>query len=171
MTQTHWFDDIAFPALLRGARATYGGAIRAALVDAGFDDVPRNGAFVIGGIARTGAPLGEVVKDLGSSKQAVGQLIDTLVARGYLDRSVDPDDRRRLTVTLTERVRNSLLQTDLCHRESEFFDLQDEARARLVKLYDLDPAQWSAVLMTGSGTGEGHRTSGTRRTTGASWPG
>ena len=55
-------------------------------------------------------------------------------------------------VTLTERVRNSLLQTDLCHRESEFFDLQDEARARLVKLYDLDPAQWSAVLMTGSGT-------------------
>jgi 2-aminoethylphosphonate-pyruvate transaminase len=55
-------------------------------------------------------------------------------------------------VTLTERVRNSLLQTDLCHRESEFFDLQDEARARLLKLYDLDPAQWSAVLMTGSGT-------------------
>ncbi len=55
-------------------------------------------------------------------------------------------------VTLTERVRNSLLQTDLCHREGEFFDLQDEARARLVKLYDLDPVQWSAVLMTGSGT-------------------
>ena len=55
-------------------------------------------------------------------------------------------------VTLTERVRNSLLQTDLCHRESEFFDLQDEARARLLKLYDLDPAQWTAVLMTGSGT-------------------
>ncbi|MGF6775363.1 2-aminoethylphosphonate aminotransferase [Paraburkholderia sp. GAS334] len=55
-------------------------------------------------------------------------------------------------VTLTERVRQSLLQTDLCHRESEFFDLQEEARARLVNLYDLDPAQWQAVLMTGSGT-------------------
>jgi DNA-binding MarR family transcriptional regulator len=103
VAETHWFDDIVFPALLRGARTTYGGAIRSALVDAGFDDVPRNGAFVIGGIARTGAPLGEVVKDLGSSKQAVGQLIDTLVARGYIDRSVDPDDRRRLTVTLTDR--------------------------------------------------------------------
>ncbi len=46
----------------------------------------------------------------------------------------------------------SLLQTDLCHRESEFFDLQDEARARLLKIYALDPAAWSAVLMTGSGT-------------------
>jgi len=55
-------------------------------------------------------------------------------------------------VTLTERVRRSLLQPDLCHRESEFFDLQDEARARLVAAYDLDPADWAAVLMTGSGT-------------------
>ncbi|AIO70528.1 2-aminoethylphosphonate aminotransferase [Burkholderia oklahomensis] len=55
-------------------------------------------------------------------------------------------------VTLTERVRRSLLQPDLCHRESEFFDLQDEARARLVAAYALDPAEWSAVLMTGSGT-------------------
>ena len=55
-------------------------------------------------------------------------------------------------VTLTERVRRSLLQPDLCHRESEFFDLQDEARARLLRVYDLDPAEWTAVLMTGSGT-------------------
>ncbi|CAB3763199.1 2-aminoethylphosphonate aminotransferase [Paraburkholderia humisilvae] len=55
-------------------------------------------------------------------------------------------------VTLSARVRNSLLQTDLCHRESEFFDLQDEARARLLQIYGLDAAQWAAVLMTGSGT-------------------
>lgn len=55
-------------------------------------------------------------------------------------------------VTLTERVRNSLLQTDLCHRESEFFDLQEEARTRLVDLYGLDANEWQAVLMTGSGT-------------------
>jgi 2-aminoethylphosphonate-pyruvate transaminase len=33
-------------------------------------------------------------------------------------------------VTLTERVRRSMLAPDLCHRESEFFDLQDEARVR-----------------------------------------
>ncbi|KVD31656.1 2-aminoethylphosphonate aminotransferase [Burkholderia ubonensis] len=55
-------------------------------------------------------------------------------------------------VTLSERVRRSLLQPDLCHRESEFFDLQDEARARLVAAYGLDSAEWAAVLMTGSGT-------------------
>lgn len=55
-------------------------------------------------------------------------------------------------VTLSERVRRSLLQPDLCHRESEFFDLQDEARARLLDVYGLDPKEWAAVLMTGSGT-------------------
>ena len=55
-------------------------------------------------------------------------------------------------VTLTERVRKSLLQPDLCHRESEFFDLQDEARRRLLSVYALDPTVWTAVLITGSGT-------------------
>ena len=55
-------------------------------------------------------------------------------------------------VTLTERVRKSLLQPDLCHREPEFFDLQEEARTRLNAVYGLDPAVWTPVLMTGSGT-------------------
>jgi 2-aminoethylphosphonate-pyruvate transaminase len=45
-----------------------------------------------------------------------------------------------------------MLQPDLCHREGEFFDLQDEARRRLLAAYSLDPAQWAAVLMTASGT-------------------
>jgi len=55
-------------------------------------------------------------------------------------------------VSLTERVRRSLLQPDLCHRESEYFDLQDEARAGLLATHDLDPKEWAAVLMTASGT-------------------
>jgi 2-aminoethylphosphonate-pyruvate transaminase len=56
-------------------------------------------------------------------------------------------------VTLTERVRRSLLQPDLCHRESEFFDLQDEIRSRLLSVHGLNPDEWQAVLMTASGTG------------------
>ena len=55
-------------------------------------------------------------------------------------------------VTLSERVRRSLLQPDLCHRESEFFALQDEIRTLLLSTYDLDAQVWTAVLMTGSGT-------------------
>jgi 2-aminoethylphosphonate-pyruvate transaminase len=56
-------------------------------------------------------------------------------------------------VTLSERVRRSMLAPDLCHRESEFFDLQDEARQRLLGVYGIDPAEWCAVLITASGTG------------------
>jgi 2-aminoethylphosphonate-pyruvate transaminase len=55
-------------------------------------------------------------------------------------------------VTLSARVRASLLGPDLCHRESEFFDLQDELRRGLLAVYGFDPRLWSAVLLTGSGT-------------------
>jgi DNA-binding MarR family transcriptional regulator len=95
------------PALLRRARDVYRSVVRTALVEAGYDDMPRDGAYVVGGVARAGAPLGELIKRMGVSKQAGGQLVDTLVARGYLDRSVDAEDRRRLTITLTERGRSA----------------------------------------------------------------
>jgi DNA-binding MarR family transcriptional regulator len=100
---------LTIPALLRAARRTYAIATVRALVEAGFDDMPRDGSYVISGIARTGAPLGEIITALGASKQAAGQLVDTLVVRGYLDRAVDPDDRRRLTVSLTARGRAAAL--------------------------------------------------------------
>jgi DNA-binding MarR family transcriptional regulator len=103
------FDELTMPALLRAARRTYGSAIRLALVEAGYDDVPVNGSYVISGTARTGAPLAEIITGLGVSKQAAGQLVDTLDLRGYLERAVDPEDRRRLTVSLTERGRAAAL--------------------------------------------------------------
>jgi DNA-binding MarR family transcriptional regulator len=96
-------EDISLPALLRAARSVFGAAIRAELEAHGCDDLPPNGPFVLGAIARTGAPLAQVIRHLGVSKQTAGQLVDTLVARGYLERTPDPDDRRRLVVTLTER--------------------------------------------------------------------
>lgn len=97
--------DIVMPALLRHARTTYGGAMRRALDRAGFDDIPANGLYVIGGLALGAGdvPLSALIQDLRISKQAAGQLVDTLVMRGYLERQVDPDDRRRLVLSLTER--------------------------------------------------------------------
>jgi DNA-binding MarR family transcriptional regulator len=90
-------------ALLRSARASIGAAIREALEGSDMDDLPPNGPFAIGAIARTSAPLSSIVRQLGCSKQAAGQLVDTLAVRGYLERSIDPDDRRRLIVRLTAR--------------------------------------------------------------------
>jgi DNA-binding MarR family transcriptional regulator len=96
-------DDVPIPVLLRAARGAYGNAIRHRLADAGFDDLPRNASFILGGMANHGAPLGDLVRQLGVSKQAAGQLIDTLVLRGYLERQTDPGDRRRITIELTPR--------------------------------------------------------------------
>jgi DNA-binding MarR family transcriptional regulator len=93
------------PALLRACRKVYADAIGAELAREGHDDVPRNGVFVIGAIARDCLPLGEVIAQLGMSKQAAGQLVDALVVRGYLLREVDANDRRRLIVRLSERGR------------------------------------------------------------------
>jgi DNA-binding MarR family transcriptional regulator len=98
-------DEVAIPALLRAARGSYGHAIRARLAAAGFDDMPRNGAFVLGGIVNHGGTAGGLVRELGVSKQAASQLIDTLVVRGYLQRQADPDDRRRVRIGVTERGR------------------------------------------------------------------
>jgi DNA-binding MarR family transcriptional regulator len=103
--EAHAHDEISMPALLRAARAVYGKAIRGDLDQAGFEDIPKNGVFVLGAIARTGAPLRDVIRHLGVSKQSAGQLVDTLVARGYLVREVDAEDRRRLKVSLSERGR------------------------------------------------------------------
>ncbi|MGN6526741.1 MAG: MarR family winged helix-turn-helix transcriptional regulator, partial [Burkholderiaceae bacterium] len=50
-------------------------------------------------------PLGQLIRELRISRQSAGQLVDALVARGYLDRSVDSADRRKLSVALTERGR------------------------------------------------------------------
>jgi DNA-binding MarR family transcriptional regulator len=97
--------EVVIPALLRAARGSYGHAIRAHLAAAGFDDLPRNSAYVLGGIVNHGGSASGLVRELGVSKQAASQLIDTLVVRGYLQREADPEDRRRVTIDVTERGR------------------------------------------------------------------
>jgi DNA-binding MarR family transcriptional regulator len=134
-----------FPALLRAAWTAYALAIRTALADAGYDDVPRHGSYVIGGIAGTEAPLSAIIQRLGVSKQAAGHLVDTLVTRGYLDRSVDPQDRRRLTITLTERGRDAagVIRSTVDSVDAELVgrvgaDLVGHTRATLTSLVDGD---------------------------------
>ncbi len=99
------FKEIIMPALLRAARSTYGAAMRQALAEEGYGDIPKNGMYVIGGLALGAGdvPLSRLIQELGVSKQAAGQLVDTLVLRGYLERAVHADDRRKLTITLTPR--------------------------------------------------------------------
>jgi DNA-binding MarR family transcriptional regulator len=113
-----WSMNVVMPALLRHARTTYGTAMRQALAESGFDDIPRNGLYVVGALAIGEVPLAQVIRELRVSKQSAGQLVDTLVLRGYLDRTVNEADRRSLNVALTVRGRAAA-------------DVQAAARARI----------------------------------------
>jgi hypothetical protein len=42
----------------------------------GHDDVPRNGPYVLGGMANQGGSAGNLVRELGITKQAASQPID-----------------------------------------------------------------------------------------------
>lgn len=95
----------SIPALLRAARGSYARSIGAQLAAAGFDDLPRSGPFVLGGMARWAGSASEMTQGLEVTKQAASQLIDTLVLRGYLRRAINPEDRRRMTIELTDRGR------------------------------------------------------------------
>lgn len=106
--ETQWWEELVLPVLLAEGRATYGRAIRRGYAEAGFDDIPKLGSRLLGGIHRFGGSVGsasDVGRDFGISKQAASKLIDALVIRGYLNRGLDPTDRRRLTLELTDRGR------------------------------------------------------------------
>jgi DNA-binding MarR family transcriptional regulator len=103
MTTESHLENVGLPGLLRAARTAYGAAVREAFAEAGFDDIPRNGAYVLARVYDNSSPLGRLTRELGISKQAVSQLIDTMVMRGYLKRTPDADDRRRMLITLTSR--------------------------------------------------------------------
>jgi DNA-binding MarR family transcriptional regulator len=95
--------QLATPTLMRAARGTYARSIRAHLQEIGVTDLPRNGAFILFGVLSGDGARAELPTGLGVSKQAVSQVIDVLVTRGYLDRRPDDSDRRRVVLELTER--------------------------------------------------------------------
>jgi DNA-binding MarR family transcriptional regulator len=121
-----WYLELVMPVLLGAGRTIYGWAIRDDYAEAGFDDIPKLGPRLLGGIRRNGATVGSVgnvARDFGITKQAASKLIDTLVVRGYIERGVDPEDRRRLTLDLTaqgqEAAEITWRATDRVDRELE----------------------------------------------------
>jgi len=55
-------------------------------------------------------------------------------------------------VSLSDGVRKAAIKADLCHREPEYFSLQDRVRSGLLDVYGLDDQTWTSVLLGGSGT-------------------
>jgi hypothetical protein len=141
----------ATPTLMRAARGAYARSIRVQLQAIGVDDLPRNGAFILTGVAAADGPRPDPTAALGVTKQAVSQLTDTLVSRGYLERSPDPDDRRRVALELTERgrlvveaVARGVATVDLQLRERVPAEQVDAMRAGLRALAEIKTASETA---------------------------
>src|SRR5476649_765263 len=135
-------NEVVIPALLRASRGAYGHAIRSRLAAGGFDDMPRNGPYVLGGMANHGGAAGDLIRQLGVSKQAASQLIDILVLRGYLDRTVNADDRRRMTIELTDRGRAA------AEAVAEGVNAVDAELAKLLSPDELDGLYNGLVALT-----------------------
>ncbi|MBV8446241.1 MAG: winged helix DNA-binding protein [Candidatus Dormibacteraeota bacterium] len=100
-------DDIPLPALLRASRGAYSHSIRRHLAEAGFEDMPRNGPYVLGGVVNRGGSISDLVPQLGVSKQAASELVDSLVELGFMRRELDVTDRRRIRIEVTDRGRQA----------------------------------------------------------------
>jgi DNA-binding MarR family transcriptional regulator len=85
----------------------YRAAIAAALADAGLGDLPQPGFWALMALARGATEAGQLVIEMGVSKQAVSKLVDTLVATGFVDRAPHGADRRRIELTLTDKGREA----------------------------------------------------------------
>ncbi len=95
------------PWLLRRTNQRYRAAIRDHLAERGFDALPQPGYWALMILARGGTDAGQLMSDMGVSKQAVSKLVDTLVAGGFVDRKPNDADRRRTDLALSAKGRRA----------------------------------------------------------------
>jgi DNA-binding MarR family transcriptional regulator len=103
MDDDSWYQSVGVPGLMRAARGWYARVIGAAMAEAGFDDMPRSGTFVLALLIHAES-LDHLTADLGVRKQALPELIYTMIMRGYLERAAAPPTDGHI-VRPTERGR------------------------------------------------------------------
>jgi DNA-binding MarR family transcriptional regulator len=146
----------ATPTLMRSARGVYAQAIRAQVQLIGVDEMPANGAFILAGIDGSGGPRQDLPTELGVTKQAVSQVIDILVNRGYLTRNPDPGDRRRVVLELTD-LGQEVVDAVRCGIEAVDRQLAERVSAEQVDAMRSALIALTEIKGTAVGTGTGRR--------------
>jgi len=103
------FSNLPSSALLRLAYNTLATRIYAAVVaGAAFDDLrPSHGNAMEQLELEDGLRLTDLAVRAGMTAQSMGELVDDLEGKGYLERRPDPDDRRAKRIYLTDRGREN----------------------------------------------------------------
>jgi len=94
---------IPLPGLLDIASEAMFKDFRSELEQTEFKDIRPTHGCVFRYVQGEGLRLTEIAERADMTKQSVGEIVDDLVARGYVKRIPDPGDRRAKLVCLTER--------------------------------------------------------------------
>ena len=89
------------------------------LAAGGWTDVRPAFGFVLLALRNGSVSMRDLTVVLGTTKQAVSKLVDSLVAAGYADRCADPGDGRAKQVQLTGRGRDLLAAVEQIYAELE----------------------------------------------------
>jgi DNA-binding MarR family transcriptional regulator len=96
-------DGFLVGSLLQAPLAELGRRVQAAYAAAGFGDVRPAHHVIFSSLAPQGERVTDLAARVGTTKQAMGYLVDYLVERGYLERLPDPTDGRAHIVRRTKR--------------------------------------------------------------------
>jgi DNA-binding MarR family transcriptional regulator len=97
----HDAQSLAF-GLLAVSRALVDG-VSAGVRARGFDDIRPAHGFAFTRLAPGGATITQLAEHLDVTRQAAAQLVDELVAKGYVERHPHPQDARARLIVLTEK--------------------------------------------------------------------
>ncbi len=104
MTQkTSVYDTLMIGALLAIPTQVIGRRVVAALVEHGFTDYRPTYQPVFQWCRPEGSRLTELAERAGVTKQSMGEIIDVLEQRGYVERVPDPTDGRAILIRRTPR--------------------------------------------------------------------
>jgi DNA-binding MarR family transcriptional regulator len=101
-------EPLDFGVLLNVAFVAFKEALDADLTAAGFDDIGSSFGYVFRLLAQAPCNLSELAVQLGMSSPGALKVVDDMVAKGYVFRSADADDRRVKRLALTDRGRAAL---------------------------------------------------------------
>ncbi len=96
-------DEIPLPGLLDMASEALFAEFREDLVESGYGDIRPTHGCVFRFVHEDGMRLTELATFSGMTKQSIGEIVDDLAERGYVERFPDPDDRRAKLIRLTAK--------------------------------------------------------------------
>jgi len=94
---------IPLPGLMDVVSDAFFGEFRGELAQSEYNDIRPTHGCVFRHVQGDGLRLTEIAERANMTKQSVGEIVDDLASRGYVQRIPHPEDRRAKLICLTER--------------------------------------------------------------------